>query len=159
MHHRTTARLNSWVTAAFQSILLLSTVAFASPWLEAGEASLPTPRRSADVALASSPARPIYNRSVVPGGVYSADELRHAMQRDPVVASHYRAAAVADLRPVTLTAGRAVYVSYRVNDQVYWTRERVWLRAGETVLTDGATTVRARCGTSLTDQTQVTASR
>ena len=145
-------RSNPWITAALQSILLLSTVAAASPWLEAREASLPTPRRPAAVALAARrPARPIYNGSVVPGGVYSADELRRAMQHDRVVASHYRDAAVAELRPVTLTAGRAAYVSYRVNNQVYWTRQRVWLRAGETVLTDGTTVVRARCGNCVSD--------
>ena len=55
---------------------------------------------------------------------------------------------------MTLTAGRAAYVSYRSGDRIYWTRERVWLKAGETVLTDGTTTIRARCGNCVSDAKQ-----
>ena len=45
-------------------------------------------------------------------------------------------------------------MSYRVGARVYWTRERVWLKAGETVLTDGATVIRARCGNCVSDVKQ-----
>lgn len=147
-------RLGPWRTAGFQLVLLVSTVACATLWREVTETPLPTPVRPADVAFAASAARPIYNGSVIPGGAYSPDELRAAMDRDPVVAAHYRRAAVGEMRAVTLTAGRAAYVSYRVNDRVYWTRRRVWIRPGETVLTDGVTSVRARCGNCISDTPQ-----
>ena len=58
------------------------------------------------------------------------------------------------MRAVTLTAPRSAYVSYRRGDRTYWTRDRVWLKAGETVLTDGATTIRARCGNCVSDVKQ-----
>jgi hypothetical protein len=144
-------RLIPWLTAALQLTILFAAVAFATPWLEACEASLPTPRRLADVALAAKRIRPIYNASVIPGGVYSVDELRAAIEHDPVVASHYDRAVLGEMRAVTLTKGRAAYVSYRVNNTLYWTRERVWIKPGETVLTDGTTIVRARCGNCISD--------
>ena len=148
-------RSNPWLTASLQMVLLLAAVACATPWLGANASTLqrlPPLRRWEDVSLGTSSARPVYHGSVVPGGVYSADELRAAMARDPAVADHYRAAAVKALRPVTLTVGRAAYVSYRVNNAIYWTKRRVWIRAGETVLTDGTTMVRARCGNSISER-------
>ena len=148
-------RSNPWLTASLQMVLLLAAVACATPWLGANASALqrlPPLRRWEDVSLGTSSARPVYHGSVVPGGVYSADELRAAMARDPAVADHYRAAAVKALRPVTLPVGRAAYVSYRVNNAIYWTKRRVWIRAGETVLTDGTTMVRARCGNSISER-------
>jgi hypothetical protein len=132
-------------------VILLSVMAGASPWLDADELSLPTPRRSHDVTLSGHDARPIYNGSVVPGGVYSLDELRTVIARDPVVAEHYRHADLGEMRAVTLTKGRAAYVSYRRGNRIFWTRGRVWLKPGETVLTDGTTTIRARCGNCVAD--------
>ena len=88
------------------------TVAVASPWLEAREARSPRLAVPPTVALAGIN-RPIFNGSVVAGGVDSADELRAAIERDPVVAHHYRGADLDEMRAVTLTAGRAAYVSYR----------------------------------------------
>src|SRR5688572_4709270 len=113
-----------WRTAVFQLVLLFSTVVFAAAWRDIVETPIPDPAppRTTDLAFATNAARPIYGGSVIPGGAYSPDELRAAMDRDPVVAAHYRRAAVGEMRAVTLTKGRAAYVSYRVNDRVYWTR-------------------------------------
>jgi hypothetical protein len=147
-------RSRPWLTAWLQTALLLSAIAFAMPWLKAEESSLPIPRRADDVSLRGHEARPVYNGSVVPGGVYSLDELRAAIERDPLVAEHYRLANLDAMQVVTLPAGRAAYVSYRAGDRIHWTRRRVWLRAGETVLTDGTTTVRARCGNGVSDVAQ-----
>ena len=135
-------------------VILLTVVASATPWLDAHENPLPTPRRSADLTLRGHQPRPIFNGSVVAGGVYSPDELRAAIARDPVVAHHYRGTDLDEMRAVTLTAGRAAHVSYRTGDRVYWTRGRVWLKAGETVLTDGTTVIRARCGNCVSDVKQ-----
>jgi hypothetical protein len=86
--------------------------------------------------------------------VYSLDEVRAAIARDPVVAAHYGAVNLDEMQLVTLTEGKAAYVSYRIGGRVYWTRERVYLKAGETVLTDGHTTIRARCGNCVSDVKQ-----
>src|SRR5689334_19569852 len=100
-------RSHPWRTAVLQLAILLAVVAFAAPWPIVDERPLPTPRRSGDISLRGIQARPIFNGSVVAGGVYSPDEVRAAIERDPVVAAHYRNAHLEDLHAVTLTSGRA----------------------------------------------------
>jgi hypothetical protein len=95
-------------------------------------------------------ARPVYRHSVVPGGVYTAEELGRAMQ-DEVVAAHYGILDPGAIRAEVVAADRLAYVSYRKNDQVYWTRNKVLLTRGETILTDGVHEVRARCGNRISD--------
>ena len=143
-----------WLTALLQLVILIATVASAAPLLDAKESTPPLPRRSDDVLLHGREARPIFNGSVVPGGVYSLEELRAVIARDPVVAAHYRAMHVDQMHLVTLTEGKAAYVSYRIGNRVFWTRNRVYLKAGETVLTDGHTTIRARCGNCVSEEKQ-----
>ncbi len=71
--------------------------------------------------------------------------------RDPVVATHYASLKLnpAVVRVEELREPIVAHVSYRVGDQVYWTKKKVTLRAGEPVLTDGQTTIRARCGNAV----------
>lgn len=95
--------------------------------------------------------RLIYAYSIVPGGVTGAEEARRAVASDPVVGEHYRGLDLARLRLTTLDAEKLAYVSFRKGDQVYWTTKKVRLPAGETVLTDGANLVRARCGNRISD--------
>jgi hypothetical protein len=83
---------------------------------------------------------------VIPGGVENPQELKEAMARDPVVATHYRDFNLAALRIVRLESERAVYVSYRVHNDVFWTRKQLKLRAGEKLITDGTRSARTRCG-------------
>ena len=92
------------------------------------------------------PERPVFRHSVVPGGVYSADEVEAAVSRDHTVAAHYSGINPRTLRVEVLTEDRFVYMSYRVGDEVFWTKQAVRLRQGETILTDGARSIRARCG-------------
>ena len=47
---------------------------------------------------------------------------------------------------VRLVLARTAYVSYRIGNKVYWTRHRVTLKKGETLITDGKITARSRCG-------------
>jgi hypothetical protein len=147
-------RLSPWLTALLQTVILLTVVACATPWLNAEENPPSLPRRSDDIVLRGHKARPVFNGSVVAGGVYSLDELRTVIGRDPVVAAHYRGIDFDRMEVVTLTAGKAAYVSYRRGDAVHWTRDRVWLKPGETVLTDGTTMIRARCGNCVSDVRQ-----
>lgn len=113
----------------------------------------PTPAAMTPVA-APIAARPVYRHSIVPGGAYSRGEVADAMRKDAVVAAHYEHVDMTRVHTKTVTAVRAVFVSYRVGNQVYWTKNRVRLSPGETVLTDGKTEIRARCGNLLSDNAQ-----
>ena len=92
------------------------------------------------------PVRPIFRHSVVSGGVYTADDVRAAMERDRIVAAHYSGVNVRELRVEALSDERDVYMSYRIGDEIYWTKQKVRLQQGETILTDGVRHIRARCG-------------
>lgn len=87
-----------------------------------------------------------FNYSVIPGGAYNAQELRRAVNVDPVVAQHYPDLDLSTMRAEVLKADRLAYVSYRLGDRVYWTSKKVRIRSGETILTNGQTEIRARCG-------------
>jgi hypothetical protein len=95
--------------------------------------------------------RPAYVYSVVSGGVYSAAELADAMLQDPLVASHYQGLIAEAVHRESVPRDRPVYVSYRKGGRIYWTRNRVLLRKGETILTDGDTEIRTRCGNAISD--------
>jgi hypothetical protein len=92
------------------------------------------------------PERPVFRHSVISGGAYTADEVEAAMSRDSIVAAHYSAVNARALRVETLPEDRAVYMSYRIGDDIFWTKHKVRLKQGETILTDGVSHIRARCG-------------
>ena len=92
------------------------------------------------------PATRVFRHSVVPGGVFSAEEVKAAIGRDAIVAAHYSAVNAAGLRVETLAQGQLVYMSYRIGDDVFWTKQKVRLQQGESILTDGAHRIRTRCG-------------
>jgi hypothetical protein len=96
-------------------------------------------------------ARPVYPYSLVPGGVHDPKELARAVERDPVLASHYRDFDFRRARVVELTQDKTVYVSYRIGGHVYWTTKKVRLHRGEKVLTDGKTTLRTRCANQVSE--------
>ncbi|MBM3786246.1 MAG: hypothetical protein FJW30_17950, partial [Acidobacteria bacterium] len=89
---------------------------------------------------------PVYPYSVVPGGTATAEAAKAAVASDPVVAEHYHAVKLGALEEKTLEGPKNAYVSYRVGDKVFWTRKTLLLKAGETVLTDGESMIRGRCG-------------
>jgi hypothetical protein len=91
------------------------------------------------------PGRTVYPYSVVPGGVRDPQSLQAAVRRDPVVAAHYSDFHLENARMIKLAAARAVYVSYRMGDHVYWTRKKLTLPKGEELITDGEHIARARC--------------
>ena len=106
---------------------------------------------SAAPAAEQGAARRIYPFSIIPGGVADGDELARVIRTDAVVAAHYAGFDVANARAVTVTKPRAVYVSYRKGDQVYWTKKKLMLAPGETLLTDGRNEMRARCANRISD--------
>lgn len=93
--------------------------------------------------------RPLYPYSIIPGGARSRDELARAIENDPVVARHYADFQVARTRVIRLDRSELMYVSYRIGDNVFWTKKPLLLPAGETLLTDGTNTARTRCGNRL----------
>jgi hypothetical protein len=95
--------------------------------------------------------RPIYPYSILAGGVYDAEELRTKLHADPVADRHYAPFDLQSVRPITLRTARLAYVSYRKGSNIYWTRKRISLSAGEILLTDGKFLARARCGNRVSD--------
>lgn len=95
--------------------------------------------------------RPEFRHSVIRGGAYTPGEVEDAIHRDPIVAAHYSAMNPRALRVEVLPNDRIVYMSYRVGDDIFWTRKAVRLKQGETILTDGVNTIRARCGNCIAD--------
>jgi hypothetical protein len=95
--------------------------------------------------------RPVYPYSIIPGGAVSAAELRTAMARDPVVAAHYVGFDLAKTRVFRVQQARAVYVSYRRRNDVFWTSKKLRLAVGETLITDGDHILRTRCGNQISD--------
>ncbi len=100
--------------------------------------------------------RPVYPFSIVPGGVGSREELKTAMQKDPLVARHDASVDVDGLKPVTLRQNLAAYVSFRKHGQVYWTSRKVRLAKGERLLQGSSqgVRVRERCGNQVAEQPQ-----
>jgi hypothetical protein len=86
---------------------------------------------------------------VIPGGAYCSTALVQALARDRVAAAHYQGFDAAAARIVHATPGMRMYASYRIADAIFWTAKPVALREGETLLTDGVTFIRARCGNRL----------
>jgi hypothetical protein len=95
--------------------------------------------------------RPLYPYSVIPGGVESEQELKSAIQHDPIVANHYSDFDVAKTRIVRADRDRMEYVSYRIGDHVFWTSHQLRIHKGELLITDGTHEARTRCGNRLSD--------
>jgi hypothetical protein len=119
------------------------------------ELPIDSTRGDAEVVNAVAPAsRAVYRYSVIPGGAHNRPELVNAIARDAVVAAHYRTVSLRRVHEDTLATERHAYVSYRIGDRVYWTTHKVTLPAGERILTDGVTEIRARCGNCISDVPQ-----
>ena len=96
--------------------------------------------------LAFGTNRLVYPYSVIRGGVLSPDELKRATELDPVVSRHFQGFDYGRAHLVQLSENRSMYVSYRIGEKVYWTRRKVSLHSGETLITDGRIVARTRCG-------------
>jgi hypothetical protein len=84
--------------------------------------------------------------------------LRAKLRADGVAARHYIGFDVDSAVLMRVHQERKVYVSYRIGDRVYWTRNRVRLPPGEYLLTDGRNLVRARCGNRVSEQPHIAVS-
>jgi hypothetical protein len=104
--------------------------------------------RRAHLGTTADKRRKVYPFSVVPGGVYSAEELARSRRIDPVVARHY-AGLGTNVTVQKTVRDTYMYVSYRKEDKVYWTKGKHRIKQGEYVVSDGQNFVRARCGNRL----------
>ena len=95
--------------------------------------------------------RPNYPYSIIPGGAYTPRELQSAHDGDDLIHSHYSGFNVNTAKLVRLMDDRFQYVSYRLDDHVFWTKRKLRIPRGELLLTDGTSYARARCGNRLSD--------
>jgi hypothetical protein len=95
--------------------------------------------------------RRVYPFSIVAGGVHGREELAVAMSRDSLVERHYSDFDVSKTRVAKLAAPKTGFVSYRLNNKVYWTKNKITLPRGEEVLTDGVNYARTRCGNRISE--------
>ncbi len=93
----------------------------------------------------------VYPYSVVVGGVRDTKELRSVMAKDPVVASHYSDFNVSRSRIIKLKSEKLAFVSYRIGNEVFWTRKKLRLAKGEKLITDGVNSARMRCGNRISE--------
>ncbi len=96
--------------------------------------------------------RVVYRYSVVPGGVQGPDELERASVRDQVVSTHFAGFDFHRAIVVRLNRPKLVYLSYRVGDHVFWTKEKVQLAKGEKIISDGKIAARTRCGNQVSEK-------
>lgn len=104
---------------------------------------------SFDLSYTPLATRAIFRYSIVPGGVRNQLELQKAAASDPLVARHYSDFCITQARTIRFDHPLAMYVSYRRNNQVYWTKNRMLIPAGETLITDGENLARVRCANRL----------
>ena len=171
--HRRSRRIRRalliFACAAFTLVLSSVALQFLSPSLFHAARNAEPDRRTAEASrslllasqqevLRQMDGRPVYKYSVVAGGVRDVRELKWAAEHDPVVAMHYAGFDYDHARVVKLVLARTAYVSYRIGSKVYWTRHRVSLKKGETVITDGKMTARTRCANRVEEVPQQAAS-
>ena len=124
------------ITWQFSRQQPVSSMAYTSPenGIKLGAAdstTLPSPSYSS--LLQSRPGRPAYLYSVVPGGIASAEELRQAMENDPVVAQQFAGFDFQKAHLVQVSGNQSMHVAYRMGQKVYWTRKKLPLHSGETL--------------------------
>jgi len=93
----------------------------------------------------------IYPYSVVDGGVHSVEELRSAIWRDPAVAKHYSNFNLERARIIEAKADRDFHVSYRIGEEIFWTKKRLKVAKGERLITDDTNFTRTRCANVLSE--------
>jgi hypothetical protein len=96
--------------------------------------------------LSSRAGRPAYPYSIIPGGVGSVEELREIAEHDPVVARHFEGFDYQHAQLITVSEKQSLYVAYRQGNEIYWTRKKIALHPGETLISDGKIVARTRCG-------------
>jgi hypothetical protein len=100
----------------------------------------------------------VFNYSVVRGGVHNVQELRQAIAHDHAVAEHYARFQLERARLVRLNRPALVFLSYRMNGKIFWTRARHRLTPGEELITDGTISARTKCANQVSARKQLAVS-
>jgi hypothetical protein len=95
--------------------------------------------------------RPVYPYSVIPGGARSGSELAARIAQDAVVAKHFSGFDTSRSRIVRAPREKFVYVAYRIDNNVFWTKKKLLIQRGEELITDGTAYARTRCGNRISD--------
>jgi hypothetical protein len=145
-------------------IAVLAALAFAGVWAmlpPAQDSFTPTLWQQAlgfgkrQLGFPSTPEHPyIFPYSVAPGGIHSLAQLERAIARDPVDAREYANFNLSKFRKITLKKCEYAYVAYRIGDDVFWTKKKLALCQGESLITDGTHYLRARCGNPISEGPQ-----
>lgn len=155
---RTRVTNTGWIVRSLGFLALVTICAFGVRWLGDGAhfyavkdansngPSLSSLGRLQPQFIEPRNRRIVYPYSVVPGGVRSAEELRTAAEDDPLIAAHYTGFNYQTARVVEVRQPQLVYLSYRKDGHIYWSRKQASLHVGEKLLTDGHITARTRCG-------------
>ncbi len=98
--------------------------------------------------------RVVYAYSVIPGGVRNREELAANMSKDRVVAEHFADFSVGQARMINSEVPQEVHVSYRIRDKVFWTSKTIRIPKGESLITDGRSFARSRCGNRISVEPQ-----
>ena len=129
--HRRSARAQRRTAAIRLVLVATATIVFGvgaifHSWVETAmtpsAAGLPLVAPRPNTSGEARTTRTVYPFSIVPGGVHSAEEARNATEAEPMVARHYRDIDISALRMYHVTRPRAVYISYRRGNVLYWTK-------------------------------------
>jgi hypothetical protein len=80
--------------------------------------------------------------------------LRLAVWRDPVVANHYSTFRLDKARIIEAVKPISFHVSYRIGNNIYWTKNKLLVAKGEILITDGKNFARTRCANMLSETPQ-----
>jgi hypothetical protein len=134
-------------------LLVIGIIAGSYPGVFRAPAKRAQPAAAKTASPVTETVRRVYPYSVIPGGVNTGAAFGAYRISDRVLRDHFRDMG-SKVIPTTLARDKWMYASYRVANAIYWTKNRVLVRAGERLLTDGNTLVRARCGNRLSDLPQ-----
>jgi hypothetical protein len=97
----------------------------------------------------SQPTGKLYPYSLLLGGVGNGHELRRRVTADPIVKLHYAGFDTGHAHLATFRKDQWMYVSYRMDERVAWTRTKKRIAKTEVILTDGQHQARTRCANRL----------
>jgi hypothetical protein len=95
--------------------------------------------------VASAPKNVVYNYSVIPGGEGNVSDFCEEVQSDAAFKGFNCNVAY----ETTLRSPIAVFMTFKKNGHIYWTKHLVSVKAGELIYTDGHRSFLARCGNEI----------
>ena len=106
----------------------------------------PSPVPQTAIQVVNSVEKPRYRLSLIPGGAGNMLELDLMVQLDPVLQRFYKNFNFDKQREFVIDHDIDVYMSFRVGDDIRWTKKKVHVKKGEEAVTDGTYTILLRCG-------------